>query len=156
MKILLAIDGSDYSKAAVEELSRLSFPSNTEVRILSVYENPILATPGIAPLGGSLGGYYEEVLSNAKKSAEENVKVAARQLQNKNTNLSVSKITVNGLPKMAILEEAEDLGADLIVVGSHGHGGFTRFLLGSVSRSISAHANCSVLIVRRPDAKEKR
>lgn len=152
MKILLAIDGSDYSKAAVEELSRLPFTSNTEVRILSVYENPMLATPGIAPLGG----YYEEVLSNAKKSAEENVKVAARQLQNKNTNLSVSKITVNGLPKMAILEEAEALGADMIVVGSHGHGGFTRFLLGSVSQSISAHANCSVLIVRRPDAKEKR
>ncbi|GMN11068.1 universal stress protein [Croceitalea sp. MTPC9] len=156
MKILLAIDGSDYSKAAVEELSRLSFPSNTEVRILSVYENPILATPGIAPLGGSLGGYYEEVLSNAKKSAEENVKVAARQLQNKNTNLSVSKITVNGLPKMAILDEAETFGAELIVVGSHGHGAFKRFLLGSVSQSVAVHADCSVLIVRKPNTEEKR
>lgn len=153
MKILLAIDGSDYSKAAVDELSRMQFPTNTEVRIIAVFENPMLAAPGIVPLGGSMGNYYEEAMSNAKKSAEDTVKDARQVLQEKNANVSVTTTVVNGLPKLAILEEAEAFGANLIVVGSHGHGGLTRFLLGSVSQSISAHANCSVLIVRKPDTK---
>lgn len=47
-----------------------------------------------------------------------------------------------------ILEEAEAFGADLIVVGSHGHGMLERFLLGSVSQAVALHASCSVEIVR--------
>jgi hypothetical protein len=90
MKILLAIDGSEYSKAAVVELSGIPFPSNTEVHIISVFENPMLAAPGVVPLGGSMGNYYEEAMSNAKKSAEGNVKDARRVLQGKNANLSVT------------------------------------------------------------------
>ncbi len=156
MKILLAIDGSEYSNTAVEELLRMPFPSNTKVRIISVFENPMLATPGIAPLGGSLGGYYEEALSNAKKTAEDIVQNASLVLQKENADLSVTTAVVNGLPKITILDEAKTFGAALIVVGSHGHGAFTRFLLGSVSQSISVHADCSVLIVRKPNTEEKR
>lgn len=153
MKILLASDGSDYSKAAIEQLSRMPFPSNTEVRIISVFENPLLAAPGAVPMGGTLGNYYEEAVSNAKKISEGIVQNASQVLQKKNADLSVTATVVNGLPKITILEEAETFGAELIVVGSHGHGAFTRFLLGSVSQSISVHADCSVLIVRRPRHK---
>ena len=156
MKILLAIDGSEYSNTAVEELLRMPFPSNTTVRIISVFENPLLTAPGAVPMGGTLGNYYEEAVSNAKKMAEDIVQNASQVLQKKNADVSVTTDVVNGLPKITILEKAEAMGAELIVVGSHGHGAFKRFLLGSVSQSISAHANCSVLIVRRPDAKEKR
>ena len=53
-----------------------------------------------------------------------------------------------GIPKHAVVDEAERWGADLVVVGSHGYSGFERFLLGSVSQSIAHHARCSVLIVR--------
>lgn len=67
MKIVLAIDGSEYSDTAVEEFSKMPFPYNTEVRIISVFENPMLAAPGVVPFGGSTGNYYEEVMSNAKK-----------------------------------------------------------------------------------------
>ena len=153
MKILLASDGSDYSKAAIEQLSRMPFPSNTEVRIISVFENPLLAAPGAVPMGGTLGNYYEEAVSNAKKISEDIVQNASQVLQKKNADLSVTTTVVNGRPKITILEEAETFGAELIVVGSHGHGAFTRFLLGSVSQSISVHADCSVLIVRRPRHK---
>ncbi len=156
MKILLAIDGSKYSDTAVEELSRIPFPSNTEVRIISVFENPILAAPGAVPMGGTLGNYYEEAVSNAEKRAEDIVQNAGQVLQKKNAGVSVTTAVVNGLPKITILDEAKKFGAELIVVGSHGHGAFTRFLLGSVSQSISVHADCSVWIVRKPPSENKK
>jgi nucleotide-binding universal stress UspA family protein len=60
----------------------------------------------------------------------------------------VSTEVITGSTKRTIVEEAEDWGADLIVVGSHGYHNWERMLLGSVSQSVAAHAPCSVLIVR--------
>jgi nucleotide-binding universal stress UspA family protein len=51
-------------------------------------------------------------------------------------------------PKAVILAEAEKTRADLIVVGSHGHHGIERFLLGSVSEGVALHAHCSVEVIR--------
>ncbi len=155
MKIVLAIDGSDFSKVAIDELAALSLPTGTEVCILNVFENPMLAAPGALPLGGTLGNYYEEAVSNAKKSAEDIVNDASKSLRDKNDALSITTAVVDGLPKSAILEKAEAFNADLIVVGSQGHGAFSRFLLGSVSQSLATHADCSVMIVRKRDSKEK-
>jgi nucleotide-binding universal stress UspA family protein len=59
---------------------------------------------------------------------------------------------VNDLPKRAIIAEAERLGADLILVGSHGYGPKQRFLLGSVSHAMALYAPCSVEIVRTRQA----
>lgn len=155
MKIVLAIDGSDFSKVAIDELAALPLPASTEVCILNVFENPMLAAPGALPLGGTLGNYYEETVSNAKKSAEDLVNDASKSLRNNNNALSITTAVVNGIPKSAILEKAEAFDADLIVVGSQGHGAFSRFLLGSVSQSLATHADCSVMIVRKRDSKEK-
>ena len=115
----------------------------------------LVAAPGALPLGGTLGNYYEETVSNAKKSAEDLVKEASKSLSDNNSALSITTAVVNGLPKSAILEKAEAFDADLIVVGSQGHGAFSRFLLGSVSQSLATHADCSVMIVRKRDSKEK-
>lgn len=155
MKIVLAIDGSDYSKMATNELAAMPLPAGTEVCIIHVFENPMLAAPGALPLGGTLGNYYEEAVSNAKKSAEDLVNDASKSLKDNNNALSITTAVVNGLPKSAILEKAEAFDADLIVVGSQGHGAFSRFLLGSVSQSLVTHADCSVMIVRKRDSKEK-
>jgi nucleotide-binding universal stress UspA family protein len=64
------------------------------------------------------------------------------------TPMSLSSAVIVGGAKEVILDEAERWGADLIVVGSHGHHGLRRFLLGSVSRAVASHARCSVEIVR--------
>jgi nucleotide-binding universal stress UspA family protein len=53
-----------------------------------------------------------------------------------------------GGPRSVIIDEADKWGADLIVVGSHGHRGFERFLLGSVSEGVARHAHCSVEVIR--------
>ena len=55
-----------------------------------------------------------------------------------------------GPPAQEIVQQAEDWGADLVVVGSHGYGFWSRALLGSVSNSVVHHAPCSVLVVRKP------
>tara|TARA_R110001583_G_scaffold80855_6_gene216483 strand:- start:10125 stop:10595 length:471 start_codon:yes stop_codon:yes gene_type:complete len=153
MKILLAIDGSKYSKVAVDELMQMTFAPDTEVRIVTVFENVLLGAPGPVPMGG-LPSDYEKAILAEKKSAKDTVEHAA-QLLKKNTQLVVTTAVLNGLPKHAILEEAEAFNAALIVVGSQGHGAVSRFLLGSVSQSLSMHADCSVLIVRKRSTKEK-
>ena len=127
----------------------MPLPAGTDVCIINVFENPMLAAPGAVPMGGTLGNYYEEAISNARKSAEAMVNDASKLLKIENDKLSITTVVVNGIPKSAILEKAEAFDADLIVVGSQGHGAFSRFLLGSVSQSLATHADCSVLIVRK-------
>ena len=147
MKILLAIDGSDYNNLSLKEFSDRPFALNTEIRIVSAYEHSSVIMSTAIPMGG-LAGYYEEADNMAKKSAEDAVKSAADLLQKKNPALLITTAVIKGPPKQVILKEAEEFGADLIVVGSHGRGAIERFLLGSVSQAVALHAKCSVEIVR--------
>ena len=80
MKVLLAIDGSEFSKDAIDELAAMSLPKLVKIHVLNVYENPMLTVPGAFPLSG-IGHYKEEAMSNAKKSAETIVNNAAKSLK---------------------------------------------------------------------------
>lgn len=148
MKILLAIDGSPCSEAAVEVVAGRPWPIDTQVRLISVVEPPGALTA--EPYMG-VGGYFEEVERLKKQQAEESLAGAAEVLRAGAGTAQVGLATeaLTGSPKRTIVEEAEDWGADLIVVGSHGYDTWERMLLGSVSQSVAAHARCSVLIVRR-------
>ena len=143
MKILLAVDGSDYSKAAIEETASGAFSSGVEVHIISVYDDSSIVMSIPAP-GGVLGGYYEDVALLAKRSAEEIVKKAGDYLRNKNKSLKIKTAALKGNPKHEILREAEKINADLIVVGSHGRGTVGRFLLGSVSLSAVSYTHLTL------------
>ena len=153
MKIVLAIDGSGFSKEAVKELAKMPLPNDSEISIINVYEHPAMSTPELMTTGGSLNNYFEEFLSGAKKLGNKIVSEASNVLKSKNEELIITTSVVSGLPKSAILEKAESFDADLIVVGSQGQGAFSRFLLGSVSQYLAAHAKCSVMIVKDKDAK---
>jgi nucleotide-binding universal stress UspA family protein len=83
--------------------------------------------------------------------AEKAVKIASEIIKEKNPALSISTKVIDESPKQGILNEAETFDADLIVVGSHGQGALSRFLIGSVSHSVALHADCSVEIVRKRD-----
>jgi nucleotide-binding universal stress UspA family protein len=147
MKILLATDGFAHSKAMVKEFASRTFAPNTKVRIISVYERSYYML-NTAPLG-VMNEYYDTADRYSQKLAEDTVKKAATTLHKKNAALSISTAAIEGPPKSIILEEAEKFGANLIVVGSHGHGAVAGFLLGSVSQSVALHAKCSVEIVRK-------
>lgn len=151
MRILLAIDGSPCSEAALGEVARRPWPADTQVRAVSVVEPP-------APLVGEpymgLLGYFEEAEKALQGQARETVERAAARLRAEAaTPLLVSTEVLTGSPKRVVVEEAESWGADLIVVGSHGYKSWERMLLGSVSQAVAAHARCSVLIVRDKECR---
>lgn len=135
MKILLAVDGSCFGLTAADGVASRPWPPRTIVRIVHVVESagdptevdPARMQPPFPPPPYAI----EKALGRLEGHQ---MKVEARVL--------------HGRPKSAILDEARDWGADLIVVGSHGMSGIERFLLGSVSLAVAAHAHCSVEIVR--------
>ncbi|HZS05639.1 MAG TPA: universal stress protein [Blastocatellia bacterium] len=154
MKILLATDGSECSDAAVAEVARRPWPAGSVVKVLSAAELPYIPTTETWALPES---HYLELEKSEKVKAQAAVDKAAEQLR-AGLGSAVEIITEihEGQAEETILDEADRWGANLIVIGSHGYRGFRRFLLGSVSQSVAAHAKCSVEIVRTPDSCGKR
>jgi len=141
MKILLAVDDSEFSDAATQKVIAQTRPRDTEVRVLHVME-PVFVT-------GELAVYIPDISSvkaERVKRAEELIGRTAQALRA--AGLKVSTALEEGDPKSKIIDLAEAWHADLIVVGSHGRKGLNRFFLGSVSEAVARHARCSVEIVR--------
>lgn len=147
-KILLAIDGSEQSEAAVEEVADQPFPDGSEVRVISVVEPAYL--PLAYPGDGIDMNVYAEIEKSYLQRANTAVEKAAAKLRvgSESNKLTITTDVPSGSPKEVILQEAEIFGADLIILGSHGYGIVERFLLGSVSQAVALHAQCSVQIVR--------
>lgn len=146
MKVLVAVDGSQYGLAAVDETARMPWPQDSEIKIISAIEMPTPVTVGTLPMPDN---YYAEWEKALEDQATTNTTNALARFNEKGGNsVSASAKAVKGDPKTAILEEAEKWGADLIIVGTHGYNAFERFWLGSVSRHVASHAHCSVQIVR--------
>ncbi len=136
MKILIALDESSYSQAALHSVLARPWPEGSLFKVLSVVE----------PFHPEYAGWqttYTPVAVEAQL-VEESEKALAAAFGVGNVSGEVTE----GYIKDRILDEAKNWQADLIVVGSHGRRGFTKFLLGSVSEAIASHANCSVEIVR--------
>ncbi len=154
MKILLAIDGSPCSEAAVAEVARRPWPAGSEVRVISAIEPP--AVPGVEPWMVP-SNYFEEIERAGHDRALATVEGAQLKLRGgTDKTLKLTTATPTGAPKQVILDEAEAWGADLIVVGSHGYSAWDRLLLGSVSNAVAVHAKCSVEIVRCPPAQPSK
>jgi nucleotide-binding universal stress UspA family protein len=143
MKILIAIDGSDFSQAALESVIARPWPTDTEVRVLNVVEPPSLL------MGREMAGpdpEFEAVWKALREQAKDLVAKATDKLRR--SQLNASPELVEGDPKSQIIDIAERWRADMIVLGSHGRTGLARFLMGSVSQAVVRHAHCSVEIVR--------
>lgn len=154
MKILLAIDGSPCSAAAVREVATRPWPAGSEVKILSVVTVPLPDVP-LDPFFVTYAAHME-MMKKERTRLEELVARTASELRERVTTkpLPIETAVIDGSPKQVIVEQAEQWGADLIVVGCHGFGPVKRFLLGSVSQAVAVHAPCSVAIVRLRHAPE--
>jgi nucleotide-binding universal stress UspA family protein len=124
--ILLATDGSPYSEAAARVAGHLAKQAGLPISVVSVVTS----------------SHSEE----RRKAAEQAVAGKVERL--KGLGLQVEGRVVEGRPDEAIVKAAEEAGADLIVVGSHGRTGLKRILLGSVAERVIGNANCPVLVVK--------
>jgi nucleotide-binding universal stress UspA family protein len=156
MKILIATDGSEFSEAAVEKICQLvENAENADIKIVSAYEQPIMAAA--APYAMPAG--YNPILEKEMKElATQAVSQAESKLRERFPALKENLTTqvLCGSPEQTIVGKAEDWGADLIVIGSHGYGFWKRMVLGSVSNAIINHAPCSVLVVRKSKSENGR
>ena len=148
MKILIATDGSEFSKAAIMECCRnIIRPERDRVMIVSSYEDayPIAAEPFAIS-----AEYYQKLEDAIVQQSTNYVDDAAKLVRNEfaGTDLMVTTEVLRGSPNQQIVDRAKEWKADLIVVGSHGRGFWGR-LLGSVSNGVVHHAPCSVLVVRK-------
>lgn len=152
MKILLAIDGSAYSDAAVEEVLKRSWPPHSEVKVITAVEMPVPV--GMGPWG-VVPQYSVELEKSVRKAAQTVMDDALLKLSTiEDKTLKMSSEIVQGPPGQLIVDEAERWGADLILMGSRGLGAWNRLLLGSVSSAVVHHAKCSVEVVRMPQPKK--
>jgi nucleotide-binding universal stress UspA family protein len=145
VKIVLAVDGSKFSEAAVQVVIEQARPQDTEIQVLHVVE------PSSLLVAREMGGYdraLDAVWESETKQAEALVTKVADQLRSK--GLKVTTKVEQGDPKSGIIDAASKWRAELIIIGSHGRKGFDRFLMGSVAESVARHAPCSVEIVRIP------
>jgi nucleotide-binding universal stress UspA family protein len=148
MKILLAVDGSSCSDAAVDEVARRPWPDGSLVKVLTAFELPTPPTPEAWALPIN---YFQEMDIALRKQAEDIIDRALQKLKARvDKSISIDAVLLPGPPRTVILEEAESWGADLIMLGSHGYRAWERFLLGSVSQAVVSHAKCSVEVVRCP------
>jgi nucleotide-binding universal stress UspA family protein len=148
MRILIATDGSEFSRKALEKACEVvQGREGISFRVISVYEPQV---PMAAEPYALSAQYFERLDGLARERAEETARAGAEVLRNKfaDASVEIESVAEFGRPAQMIVQTADDWDADLVVVGSHGHGFWGRLALGSVSDAVLHHAPCSVLVVR--------
>lgn len=137
MRVLLATDGSPHSRRALEKAVELARATRAEVQVL-VVSSRVFMRP--------LYGVERDLLVPSQAESGQILQEAyAYMRQHGVVPETLHRV---GAPADTILSVARQEGSDLIVLGSHGRSGLQRYLLGSVSEKVLAHAPCSILIVR--------
>jgi len=144
-KLLAAVDFSAVSKAVVDQAASLAEAFSAELTLLHV----------AAPDPDFVG--YEAGPQHVRDARAKDLRTEHRDIQEladglRERSVSARALMIQGPTVEKILEEAEQLQADTIVIGSHGHGALHRVLLGSVSEGVVRGARCPVLVV--PAANE--
>jgi nucleotide-binding universal stress UspA family protein len=139
--ILLATDGSPASEGASEEAIDLATQVHARLLVISV-------------LGAASRRSEASAEAAAPADSRDSLTSAAQAIvrRAKAAGADATFLVWDGVPGEAIVAAADSENADLIVVGSHGRSGVSRFLIGSVSDYVVRHAHCPVMVVRgRPE-----
>ena len=141
--IVVGTDGSETANEAVRQATELAKAVGGKINLVSAFE----------PVGNQrLREERQQVpddmqwMVNEREDVEATLRAAAESIGE--AGVDVETFSRQGDPADAILDVAEENGADLIVVGNKGMSGAKRFLLGSVPNKVSHHAPCSVMIIR--------
>ncbi len=148
MKVLIGVDDSPCSQAALEFVRKLSWPANTTVSIVS---SVVLPAPAYLSAYAPAGIQFEPWL-DALTKFHTNV-VARDEKLLRAAGMKVESSVLQGDARETLVEEAARTHADLLVVGSHGRTGLDKLVMGSVASHVVTHAPCSVLVVKVPNRK---
>jgi nucleotide-binding universal stress UspA family protein len=158
MKLLIGYDGSQFANAALDDLRRAGLPREAQAIVLTVFEQwlphaasnnvaqPALRKP--APAGATPPGMSAMTSAQPITQSRALALEAKGRLQAHFPCWEIKAEESSGSPAREILKKAGDCKSDLIVVGSQGHSGLGRFLLGSVSQKVANEAHCSVRVAR--------
>jgi nucleotide-binding universal stress UspA family protein len=138
-KILLATDGSEEAILAAQTAADLSERTGSELHVVHVGEIPFTHYPD------RYG--YRALYEEDEKEARELLEAQIEKMKGAGVIVAQAHLRL-GRADEGIVVLAEELGADLVAMGSRGLGGVKRALMGSVSDSVGRHAHCPVLIVR--------
>ena len=138
-RIVVGVDGSDSSKAALAWAVRQAALTGAKVDAVHAWRNPVSYSYGY--------GYAMALpVPDLEKFARQALDEAIAEVAGLATGVEIRPVVVEDNPAQALVDAAK--GADLLVVGSRGHGGFTEALLGSVGQHCVHHADCPVVVIR--------
>lgn len=148
LKVLLAVDGSEGSRHAVEATAARPWPAGTEIRVLSAVELGLSVLQAAFEIPSLDAEHLESQRAAAMQRTEAIIDSARKTLEAAGLTTSESISVLAASPKEVVLQEAAAWPADWIVLGSHGSSGLSRFLIGSTSETVATHAPCSVEVIR--------
>ncbi len=148
--VLVAVDESSAVPLIVDFITQHKWNPGTEFKIVHVVA-PIMMDHPMS----SYPIFLESVEKDVREYAEQLLLRVKGAIQTKLPDHKIDTELMCGLPAEEIIDEAKRKKAKMIVVGSHGRTGFTRFFLGSVSGAVVSHAPCNVMIVRVPKTQDR-
>jgi nucleotide-binding universal stress UspA family protein len=137
--IVVGVDGSPQSRTALKWAAAEALDHEADLVVLNVWEHTML------PPSGSVSVSERYVPDPSQRTAEDLVEVIKEEL-GEDPPVVVEPRVKQGNPAKVLIDQSAD--ADLLVVGTRGHGGFRGLVLGSVSQHVAAYASCSVAVVR--------
>ena len=143
-KLLVAVDGSEEATAAAQAATEMARAADSEVHVAYAMQEERYRPH----LGPEMWEGWEEGFERAKRSARSWVENEAQRMRGEGA-IKVEPHLLVGRPDAVIVWLAEEIGADLVLVGSRGLGAMKRTLIGSVSDSAVRHAHCPVMVVRK-------
>lgn len=141
--IVVGVDQSEGAKAALRFALEEAKLRRATLRVVHAWQYGYIGATGVEGAYPALGGDIKELRAGAETALAETLRESIPEAD----TVEIERRVVEGRPAAVLVAESRD--ADLLVVGSRGHGGFTGLLLGSVSQQCAHHAACPVVIVHR-------
>jgi nucleotide-binding universal stress UspA family protein len=138
--IVVGVDHSPGAKAALVFANAEARLRGATIRAVHAWQYGYIGPTGLEGRLPAIGADIDELRRTAEAALEASVHEALPD-----TDVEIKLLVVQGAPAAALVAESRD--ADLLVVGSRGHGGFVGLLLGSVGQQCAHHAECPVVIV---------
>ena len=143
--VVVGIDGSAGSQEALRFAATEARLRKAKLKLVSAWTLTYVAAPI-----GMMAPIDDALLPELQKNARAVIDHAVAEVFGDATDIEIEKTIAEGSPAQVLVDAAQ--GADLLVVGTRGHGGFAGLLLGSVSQQIAHHAPCPIVIVPRAKA----